>query len=255
MAAYVDYAKYYDYDHAIDTDLAFYINYARQYGSPVLELACGTGRLLVPVAKAGFEIYGIDLSENMLSLCRRKVEKRDIGNHVHLFCADMATFDLPRKDFALAYIPVRSFMHLFTQEDQLACLRRTYDHLRPGGVFIVDVYAPSYSHLAKEQEEGFHLRREVAMPNGHRLIRRDRFLRNDPVLQIQHYEICFEEYDEAGNLINKRTLPLDTRYTFCYEMQLLLESVGFEIVDIFRDYDKNPFDGTEEIIAVARRPG
>jgi hypothetical protein len=74
------------------------------------------------------------------------------------------------------------------------------------------------------------------------------------VNQIQYWELQFEEYDRAGMLARERIIPLDTRYTFRYELQLLLEKVGFEIIDIFRDYDKNAFDGTGEIIMVAKRP-
>jgi hypothetical protein len=79
-------------------------------------------------------------------------------------------------------------------------------------------------------------------------------VRNDPVLQIQHAELRFEEFDAEGTLVRERTLPLTTRYTFRWEMQLLLERARFELVDVFRDYERTPFDGTGEIIAVARRP-
>ena len=255
MGTYTDYAEYYDLDHDTQIDIAFYLNYARRCGSPVLELACGTGRVLIPLAEAGFEMYGIDLSENMLAHCRRKVAERGLDDRVHLALADMATYDLPRKDIALAYVPVRSFMHLHAQEDQLACLRCTYKHLRPGGVFIVDVYAPNFRLLAQEPEQPFALRRESVLPGGGRLVRSDRFVRNDLVAQVQHYEIRFEEYDPGGALVRERTLPLTTRYTFRYELQLLLERVGFERIDVYRDYDQNSYDGTGEIIAVARRPG
>jgi SAM-dependent methyltransferase len=166
----------------------------------------------------------------------------------------MAAFELPRADFGLAYIPVRSFMHLNTLAEQLACMERVYAHLRPGGLFIVDVYAPSYAMLAEEPDRPFFLRRESHMPNGHTLKRWDRFVRNDPALQIQHFELRFQEFDAKGALVRERTLPLTTRYTFRYEMQLLLERAGFEWFDVFRDYARNPFDGTGEIIAVARRP-
>jgi SAM-dependent methyltransferase len=254
MSTYVDYAEYYDVDHDTQIDIAFYLDYARQCGSPVLELACGTGRVLIPLAEAGFEMYGIDLSENMLARCRRKVAERGLET-AYLALADMTSYDLPRRNFALAYVPVRSFMHLHTQEGQLACLRRTYEHLRPGGVFIVDVYAPDYRLLVQEPDRPFSLRHESALPNGGRLVRSDRFMRNDRVAQVQHYEIRFQEYDRGGALVRERTLPLSTRYTFRYELQLLLERVGFEVVDVYRDYDKNSYDGTGEIIAVARRPG
>ena len=254
MGTYTDYAEYYDLDHDTQIDIEFYLQYARRCGSPVLELACGTGRVLIPLAEAGFEMYGIDLSENMLARCRRKVAERGLDDRVHLALADMAAYDLPRRDFALAYVPVRSFMHLHSQDDQLACLRRTYEHLRPGGLFIVDLYAPDYRLLAQEPDRPFALRRESALPAGGRLVRCDRFVRNDLVAQVQHSEIRFEEYDAAGALVRSRTLPLSTRYTFRYELQLLLERVGFEVVDLYRDYNRNPYDGAGEIIALARRP-
>ena len=184
MPKYVDYAEYYDFHHDIQMDVEFYLDYARQCGSPILELACGTGRVLVHLAEAGFEIYGVDLSENMLSACRRKVREKQLADRVHLTLADMSTFDLPRKDFALVYVPVRSFMHLYTQEDQLACLQHTYEHLRPGGIFIVDVYAPDFKLMAQEPDGPFILQREFDLPNGHSVKRRDRFVKNDLENQI-----------------------------------------------------------------------
>ncbi len=254
MAEYVDYAEYYDFDHDTAVDVPFYLDYAHQCGSPILELACGTGRLLIPLAEAGFEAYGVDFSQNMLAVCRQKVTDRRLQDRVHLLQADMAAFDLPCKSFHLAYVPVRSFMHLFTQQDQLSCLSRVYRHLRPGGCFIVDVYAPNFRRLAEEPDGPFVVRKEYDLPNGHHVIRRDRFVRNDLVRQIQHYQIRFEEYDSSSTLVRARTIPLDTRYTFRYELQLLLERVGFEILAVYRDYDRNPYDGTGEIIMVSHRP-
>ncbi|MFQ5648403.1 MAG: class I SAM-dependent methyltransferase [bacterium] len=254
MAQYLDYAEYYDLDHNTQVDVEFYLDYARQCGSPILELACGTGRLTIPLAEAGHEIYGVDFSENMLALCRGKIEGNNLVERIHLFCDNMTRFDLPRKDFTLVFIPVRSFMHLFTQSDQLACLRRAFEHLRPGGLFIVDVYAPAFSVLAQEPDGSFRKRGAFELPNGHSVIRKDRFVKNDPVKQIQHVEIRFEETDGTGALVRERIVPMDTRYTFRYELQLLLERVGFELVDVFGDYDKSTYDGSGEIIMVARRP-
>jgi SAM-dependent methyltransferase len=256
MPQYIDYAEYYDFDIASApfADIPFYMHYAQQCGAPILELACGTGRVLIPLAQAGFTMYGVDLSENMLAVCHRKVEETGVADRVHLTCANMAAFDLLCKDFALIYIPVRSFMHLFTCADQLSCVQRVYDHLRWGGLFILDLYAPSFQMLAQEPDGAFFIRREFDLPNGHHVIRKDRVVRNDIRNQIHHSELRFEEYDGTGSLVRERTVPMETRYTFRYELQLLLERVGFELIDIFRDYEKNPYDGTGEIIAVARRP-
>jgi hypothetical protein len=74
------------------------------------------------------------------------------------------------------------------------------------------------------------------------------------VLQIQHSELRFEEYDAEGGLVRARTLPLTTRYTFRWEMQLLLERAGFELVDVFKDFCRTPYDGHGEILTVARKP-
>ena len=123
MPEYIDYAQYYDSGHeGTVSDFEFYLDYARKCGSPVLELACGTGRLLIPLAEQGIAVTGIDLSENMLAVCQTKVEDKQLNGQVNLVHASMADYDLPRKDFALAFIAFRSFTHLYSQQEQLACL-------------------------------------------------------------------------------------------------------------------------------------
>jgi SAM-dependent methyltransferase len=252
MAEYVDFAEYYDFDHDLTLDVNFYLDFARQCGSPILELACGTGRLLLPLAEAGFEIHGVDLSQNMLALCRQKVNAKHLNERVCLTLADMARFDLPRKDFTLVYVALRSFMHLLTQADQLACLQQAHKHLRPGGYFIVNMIAPDLERLAQQPDEVFIVQREFSLPNGHRVIRKQRLVAHDVVNQTRHFEFRFEEFD-AGTLVRERVVPLHTRYTFLYELRLLLKRVGFTVLDVFRDYEKHAYDGTGEIIAVARR--
>ena len=254
MAEYVDFAEYYDFDHAITQDVGFYLDFAHRCRSPILELACGTGRLVIPLAEADFEVYGVDVSENMLAICRRKVAEKHLGDRVQLALADMVQFDLPRKDFTLAFAALRSFMHLLTQADQLACLQQIYRHLRPGGYFIVDIIAPDLERLAQKPNETFTVRRVFNLPNGHPVVRKDRLVKHDIVNQVRHFEFRFEEFDSSRALVRERLVPLHTRYTFRYELQFLLERVGLEIVDVFGDYDQKPYDGTGELIAVTRRP-
>lgn len=254
MPEYVDYAEYYDYDHIFTEDIPFYLEYANETGGPILELACGTGRLLLPLAEMGYEVHGVDFSENMLEVARRRIAEHGLSHRVKLTRANMADFDLQEKSFALAFAAVRSFMHLYTQEDQLSCLDRVYRHLRPGGLFIVDVYSPNLEILARPPGSDFELRNEFVLPNGHCVTRRDRFVRNDFLNQINQWEMLFEEYDRDGNLVRSRLVPMDTRYTFRFELQLLLEKAGFEVQSIFRDYEKRAYDGTGEIIAVASKP-
>jgi SAM-dependent methyltransferase len=251
---YVDFAEYYDLDHAITFDINFYLDYAWQAGSPILELACGTGRVLIPIARAGYEIQGLDISANMLDVCRRAVKEQGLGDRVLLTEADMASFYVPCKEFALAFLALRSFMHLLTRERQNACLHNLHEHLQPGGTLLIDVIALDGERLAEAPRETFAVAREFELPDGGRVLRKQRLAAHDRGRQVRRFEFLFEEYDAGGLLVNSRLVPVQTRYTFFDEMVDLLETAGFEVREVFRDYNKNPYDGTGEMIIVARRP-
>jgi SAM-dependent methyltransferase len=204
--------------------------------------------------QAGLDIYGIDISDNMLRVCRRAVSQLRLENRVHVCQGNMSDFDLPRKDFRLVFVALRSFMHLLTQADQLSCLRSVYAHLRPGGYFILSLIAPDPTKLAQTPSDRFVVRREFDLPNGHHVVRKERLVEHDPVNQVRGFEFRFEEFDAAGKLVRELLVPLFTRYTFREELRILLETEGFQVVHTFRDYDKNPYDGTGEMIVTARRP-
>ncbi len=254
MPEYVDYAEYYDWDHGFSYDIPFYLEYAEEAGSPILELACGTGRILAPLAEAGHTVHGLDLSENMLAVAREKIARAGLQDRATLTHADMADFALEEKEFSLVFVALRSFMHLYTQEEQRSCLRHVWDHLRPGGLFIVDVYCPDLEMLTRQPDGDFRLVREFDLPDGHRVVRKDRSVRNDYVNQINHSELLYEEYDTSGSQVRSRTVPMLTRYTFRFELQLLLESAGFEVESLYGWYDRSPFEADREIIYMARRP-
>jgi SAM-dependent methyltransferase len=123
-------------------DVPFYLELARkaaEQGEPVLELGCGTGRVTVPIAQAGVEIVGLDNAPAMLDVARRKAEAAGID--IRWITDDMANFRLEQR-FGLVIIPYRSFLHLLTEADQLACLSRVYEHLRPGGRFALNFFVP-----------------------------------------------------------------------------------------------------------------
>ncbi|MHA2008792.1 MAG: class I SAM-dependent methyltransferase [Promethearchaeota archaeon] len=253
ISKYVDYAEYYDFDAIFKEDIPFYLKYAEQTGGPILELACGTGRILLPFAKAGYNIYGIDLSENMLAVAKKKVTEQGLDDLVFLINTSMVNFNLEEKSFALAFIAVRSFMHLYSQNDQLSCLESIIRHLRPGGLLIIDIYSPNLEMLTQTPNSEFN-ERSYVLPNGHRVNRKNRFICNDLLNQINKAELCFEEFDIQGKLIRTKIVPMDTRYTFRFEKQLLLEKVGFEVLSVFSDYRKQKYNGTGEIITISRKP-
>src|SRR5437588_8094896 len=130
-------AKYYDQAYGAKQDLAdlpFYLDLARQIGRPVLELACGTGRVLLPIARQGVAIHGVDNSGPMLRRLEEKLrqESKDVRELVSIFTGDMRTFRSNRK-YRLVIIPFRPLQHMYTVEDQLAALKTAAFHLDEDG--------------------------------------------------------------------------------------------------------------------------
>jgi len=125
-------AKYYDGAYAAMNlaDAPFYADLAREIGGPVLEIGCGTGRVLLPIARQGIEIYGIDNSAPMLEVLRENLahENADVRSRVALHTGDMREFRLQRT-FPLVTIPFRPMQHMFTLADQVAALKSAAAHL------------------------------------------------------------------------------------------------------------------------------
>src|SRR5207253_2377433 len=101
----------------LEGDVSFYVDEARNSGAPVLELGCGTGRILIPIAETGIEIVGLDAAQSMLDIARRKVAAlpEETQRRIELTEGDMRHFDLGRR-FSLVLIPYRAFLHLLTVE-------------------------------------------------------------------------------------------------------------------------------------------
>jgi SAM-dependent methyltransferase len=126
-------------------DTPFYLALAREaaaQGHAVLELACGTGRVTLPIAREGIDVAGLDNAAAMLAVARRKAAAEDLD--VTWVEADIRDFDLGRS-FGLIIVPYRSFLHLLTAADQAACLAAVHRHLIPGGRFALNFFAPPFS--------------------------------------------------------------------------------------------------------------
>ncbi len=131
-------------------DTRFYLGLARQASTrrhAVLELACGTGRITLPIARDGIEIVGLDNAPAMLDIARRKASAEDL--HVTWVEADMRDFDLGHR-FGLVIIPYRSFLHLLTDDDQADCLAAVFRHLEPGGRLALNFFAPPFARPGSE---------------------------------------------------------------------------------------------------------
>lgn len=253
MNEYDEIAPYYDSMYADRTeDVDFYLNWARDHGGPVLECGCGTGRILVPIANAGIEIWGLDASQEMLRLARKKVEKlaRNVREKIQLFAQDIRNFDIGRT-FQLCFVPFGAFLHLLTIDDQDRTLQRLRQHLRTDGRLVIDLFAPSYELLA-QKECTLDIEEKVNLETGCRFTITD-YTRYEHAAQLIHVERVYEEIDDEGGLTRK-VLPFKLRYVFRYEMQALLEKNGFRVSEVFGTFDKRPYDYySGEMIFVAKK--
>jgi ubiquinone/menaquinone biosynthesis C-methylase UbiE len=144
-------AKFYDYENeTFVKDIPFYTSYAEKCRGEVLELACGTGRILIPIAQEGIKITGLDASHEMLNIARKKIEGLDEKSkrNIELIHGDMKQFNLD-KTFSLIIIAFRSFQCLVRKEEQESCLKLVHQHLDDKGTLILDLFAPRHDLLAQ----------------------------------------------------------------------------------------------------------
>ncbi|MBD3402376.1 methyltransferase domain-containing protein, partial [candidate division GN15 bacterium] len=157
--AYPFVAEFYDHIPAYRSrpDIDFFVDLAKETGGPVLEIGCGTGRVLIPTARAGIDIVGLDLSPHMLEECRRRLaaEPDDVRDRVQLIEGDMARLDLNRT-FKLITTPFRCFQHIMEVDQQLATLQAVRRHLDRDGLFVLDLFNPSIKILADDSRQEEH---------------------------------------------------------------------------------------------------
>lgn len=231
-------------------DIGFYRALAVRCGAPVLELGCGTGRVLLPIASDGLACTGIDRSEPMLAALRRKAAAAGIPG-VRAVCAPMQSFDLPGDRFALVFAAFRGFQHLLTVEDQLACLERVRRHLATGAAFAFDVFAPRFERLdVLEEPEMEDARfRDAA---GAEVVRYAS-IRRDPARQLIHVDFRFAPAGGTPAATPAARFSTTLRYFFRYELEHLLARAGFDRVELYGGFDGRPWDSVSgETVVVAR---
>lgn len=245
------------YDHVatgVEGDVAFYVAEAVASGSPVLELGCGTGRILIPVAQAGLDVVGLDASADMLAIARGKLAARsaDVQHRARLVHGDMRDFELGQR-FSLVTIPYRAFLHNLSVDDQLRTLARVRRHLGEDGRLILNVFDPTVRLLAAGHwSPPADRQREFRHPRtGNRVTIREDF-RYDLERQLVDGAFVYDELDAGGHLVATTHAPLTLRYVFRYEMEHLLARAGFRVDALFGDFRRGPFQASREQIWVAR---
>ena len=220
----------------------FYLRLARKYGAGgVVDVACGTGAVLLYLAERGIDIDGTDLSEEMCRVAAEKAER--MGLRLNIIPADMTAFSSGRR-YSLAIIARSGFMHLPTQEIQISALRNLREQLLPGGILTLntfDPWPPLQAQQMRTTPEDYSLRLTYVNSAGNRE-KIYNAITYDPYTQQMYGHWKFEEYDEAGRIIGERVRPLRMRQTTRWEMLLLARLCGFEVLDLYRGYDGDKED-------------
>lgn len=225
----------------------FYLELAKKYGQGgVVDIACGTGAVLLYLAERGIEIDGTDLSEEMCKVAAAKAEKMNL--RLNIYPADMTKFSSGRK-YSLAIIARSGFMHLPEQKLQIEALKNIREQLLPGGILTFNTFDPWPIIQAKQMQTGpedYELRLEYVNSDGNREEIYNA-MSYDPITQKTRGNWKFVTYDEAGNVIGERVRPLLMRHTYRSEIFLLAELCGYEVLDIYRGYkgDKEDLNNPE----------
>jgi SAM-dependent methyltransferase len=246
-------AEYYDASPTVigRGDILFYVNAAKEYDEPVLELGCGSGRVTLAIAQAGFRITGLDISANMLARAEAKIASlpEQSRGQVRLVRGNMTNFDLGDK-FRLVIIPFRPFQHLLETQQQLDCLACVRKHLEPGGRLILDFFQTDARRM--HDPEFFKERQsaEYEMSGGRRVRLAERVTAFHRAEQRNDVEMVYHVTHPDGRE-ERLVMAFPFRYFFRYEVEHLLSRCGFRVEEIFGDFDRSPLrDQSPEMIFV-----
>jgi SAM-dependent methyltransferase len=200
---------------------------------PVLEIGCGTGRQLLPALRAGLAIEGVDNSPDMLAICRRKAEQAGLTPVLHQ--QDVRRLDLPRR-YATIFCAYGTFQLLADWDEAMTALQRIYEHLAPGGRFLVDCSIPWHELTAPRRQ--WRLTEVVTRPDDGATVLEHEASEADPLRQVQTLYIRHEIY-QHNQLATTGLRRMRLRWFGRRELQLMLETAGFRDVTITADESIN----------------
>lgn len=248
---YAEIPELYDLEHAdYADDLHLYLNLALVVGDPILELGCGTGRLLVPLAEAGHRVTGVDVSRPMLDRAAAAVATAGVSTRVTLHHGSMTEADsAPGGPFGLVVIALNGLLHLPTaaaQRETLLAARRALD---PRGQLVLDLLNPTPETL-RGLDHSYGHEGSWSLPHGERV---DKFAAHRvlPAQQRIDTQLWYDRVAKDGAV--RRTLTgYPMRYLHRAELELLLEVTGFAEWRVYGSYDLDPFeDGSERLLVTA----
>lgn len=235
-------------DDGYDEDRPLIEQWARELGGPLLDLACGTGRMAIPMALRGYQVTGVDIVPEMVEWGRQKAAKQDAS--IEWVVADAREFHLD-KQFSFSFMLANAFQFFLTRADQEALLARVHEHLSPDGCFLFETRNPSPRNLYEPHHPA---PLTYTATDGRHLVVTDE-QQYDPMTQIQHFTSHYQWlHPDDRHVEREKTLRVALRYTFPQEMEALLHYNGFAIRACYGSWQQEPLTATSrEMIYVCQR--
>ncbi|MFW5772338.1 MAG: class I SAM-dependent methyltransferase [Phototrophicaceae bacterium] len=243
--------RYYDAENSDKTDdIQLYLELAEEYGGPMIDIGCGTGRVMAPLAQQGYEVHGIDNERAMLDRAERlRKTSPELKQNLHLHHGDVLTYELD-KQFKLVLVPYNGLMHFHDQEAQIAVLQKLRAWTAPDGLLVLDL--PNAGDIFGTQEtDAVMMERTFLEPESGHMVMQQSHSYLDRTQQLLRVTWIYDEITGDGTV--KRTVaPLVLYYYFYSELRLLLERAGFMVEAVYGDTEYGPFeDGCERMVIFA----
>ncbi|MDQ3864842.1 MAG: class I SAM-dependent methyltransferase [Actinomycetota bacterium] len=246
MPEYDPLSDLYDLEYTHDYDLPFWLSLAEREAGSVIEWGAGTGRIVAPLAAAGHDVTAVELSGQM---AERGMEK---SGGVGWIVGDMRSVD-PGQRFGLAICAFNSFLCLKSVDDALMFLHNAHEHLVPGGLLGIEVSAFSPEELI-DPPGGPALRHDFTRELQDGRLNRFSISRYDAATQLMEMRLFYERYDASGTLETRSAHDLTIRITNRDELDLMLQTAGFEIEAIYGGFEGEPFaSASDHLIVLARK--
>jgi ubiquinone/menaquinone biosynthesis C-methylase UbiE len=228
-------------------DRAFYLDLVRERGEPVLDVGCGTGRLLLDFLGEGIDIDGLEISEEMLTICRSKAAVAGLDVAGRLFAQPMEAMNLPRR-YRTIIVPSSSFQLVVEPTAAAEALRRFHAHLLPGGTLAMPFF-PLEEAVDESSTE------EADLPDGSR-IRRASHSWVEAGTRLEHTDETYELLRDGVVVATQRQVRSPAVRGYApQDARAELEAAGFIDLDVFREFTREPLREAERLFSVvARRP-
>jgi ubiquinone/menaquinone biosynthesis C-methylase UbiE len=233
------------YDLVVTADAvaeAFYLDEAQRHGGRVLDLACGSGRFTIPLAKAGIEVVGLDSSPTMLKRARDSATTAQVV--IDWIEADMRDFDLGGRQFGMIMIAENSLLHLHSIENIDRCFRTAARHLAPGGALVFDIFVPGFRFLTRTSDQRHligHFHHESLGE-----ITLEETSDYDSVNQVVRATWFWSAKDRPDFLVT----PMHLRQIFPQELTLLVDRAGLRFAERYGYFDRSPFPSRGKQVCV-----